>query len=161
MAEHGMSKCVTVTTRNIEELGFPETLEGQADAVFLDLPGPWKVVPSAARCLKPDGRCAAMTWLFNFCCVLIRLPIFEYPNTVKLVGNAECCIRLIQNVCPRQSPPGCVSCACHAVSSLILCLVISRPDHLSSGNQASSFPLVNADTHVKGKMQGQTSCIYN
>ena len=43
--------------RNIEELGFPEDLlAGRADAVFLDLPGPWKVVPSAARCLKPDGR---------------------------------------------------------------------------------------------------------
>ncbi|MEW5317511.1 MAG: hypothetical protein WDW38_008800 [Sanguina aurantia] len=56
LAEHGMAACVTVTTRNIEELGFPESLEGRADAVFLDLPGPWKVVPSAASCLKPDGR---------------------------------------------------------------------------------------------------------
>jgi tRNA (adenine57-N1/adenine58-N1)-methyltransferase len=26
-----------------------------ADGVFLDLPGPWKVVPSAARSLRPNG----------------------------------------------------------------------------------------------------------
>lgn len=33
-----------------------DKLAGRADAVFLDLPGPWKVVPSAAACLKPGGR---------------------------------------------------------------------------------------------------------
>jgi len=46
---------VRVTHRNIERDGFPEELQSTADAVFLDLPGPWKVVPSAAACLKPDG----------------------------------------------------------------------------------------------------------
>ena len=35
--------------------GFPEALAGTADAVFLDLPGPAKVVPSAAASLRPDG----------------------------------------------------------------------------------------------------------
>ena len=30
-------------------------LAGTADAVFLDLPGPAKVVPSAAASLRPDG----------------------------------------------------------------------------------------------------------
>lgn len=34
---------VTVVSRNIEEKGFPELLHDMADAVFLDLPGPWKV----------------------------------------------------------------------------------------------------------------------
>ncbi|KAI8463851.1 MAG: tRNA methyltransferase complex GCD14 subunit-domain-containing protein [Monoraphidium minutum] len=47
----------TVELRNIEERGFPDDeLEGAADGVFLDLPGPWKVVASAAKCLKPNGR---------------------------------------------------------------------------------------------------------
>ncbi|KAG2496013.1 hypothetical protein HYH03_005935 [Edaphochlamys debaryana] len=54
--QHGLGERVTVTQRNIEELGFPDTLHGRADAVFLDLPGPWKVIPSVAACLKPNGR---------------------------------------------------------------------------------------------------------
>eukprot|EP00878_Enallax_costatus_P018309 GHUV01019267.1.p1 GENE.GHUV01019267.1~~GHUV01019267.1.p1 ORF type:complete len:388 (+),score=88.38 GHUV01019267.1:192-1355(+) len=53
--KHGLGKLITVQHRNIEEQGFPETLAGQADAVFLDLPGPWKVVVSAAQCVKPGG----------------------------------------------------------------------------------------------------------
>ncbi|GLC61051.1 hypothetical protein PLESTB_001710600 [Pleodorina starrii] len=54
--QHGLSGLVTVTQRNIEELGFPDTLHGAADGVFLDLPAPHKVVPSAAACLRPNGR---------------------------------------------------------------------------------------------------------
>ncbi|KAK3235047.1 hypothetical protein CYMTET_54736 [Cymbomonas tetramitiformis] len=50
-----LSKYVTVTTRDIEGQGFPEALAGKADGVFLDLPGPWKVVPSVAKSLRPDG----------------------------------------------------------------------------------------------------------
>lgn len=39
----GMGDLITVQQRNIEEYGFPETLHGKADGVFLDLPGPWHV----------------------------------------------------------------------------------------------------------------------
>jgi SAM-dependent methyltransferase len=58
LARNGLPPTLaSVTLRNIEELGFPvDELEGAADGVFLDLPGPWKVVPSAAQCLKPNGR---------------------------------------------------------------------------------------------------------
>jgi tRNA A58 N-methylase Trm61 len=58
LARNGLPPILaSVELRNVEELGFPaEELEGAVDGVFLDLPGPWKVVPSAARCLKPDGR---------------------------------------------------------------------------------------------------------
>lgn len=42
----GMGSVVTVVCRNIEEQGFPELLHDTADAVFLDLPGPWKVCNS-------------------------------------------------------------------------------------------------------------------
>ncbi|KAG2430892.1 hypothetical protein HXX76_009865 [Chlamydomonas incerta] len=54
--QHGLTPLVTVLQRDVMENGFPDTLHGQADAVFLDLPGPWKVVPSAAACLRPNGR---------------------------------------------------------------------------------------------------------
>eukprot|EP00197_Chlamydomonas_leiostraca_P015669 CAMPEP_0202875020 /NCGR_PEP_ID=MMETSP1391-20130828/26466_1 /ASSEMBLY_ACC=CAM_ASM_000867 /TAXON_ID=1034604 /ORGANISM="Chlamydomonas leiostraca, Strain SAG 11-49" /LENGTH=286 /DNA_ID=CAMNT_0049556603 /DNA_START=54 /DNA_END=917 /DNA_ORIENTATION=- len=63
---HGLAGSVTVRQRNIEERGFPcgapgeeqgmVDLTGCADAVFLDLPAPHKAVPSAAKCLRPDGR---------------------------------------------------------------------------------------------------------
>ncbi|EFJ49926.1 hypothetical protein VOLCADRAFT_109017 [Volvox carteri f. nagariensis] len=59
--QHGLSGLVTVTQRNIEELGFPDTLHGAADGVFLDLPAPHKVVPSAAACLRPNGRFCAFS----------------------------------------------------------------------------------------------------
>lgn len=54
-ARNGLSDLVTVRHRNIERDGFPEELHGQADGLFLDLPGPWRAVPSAGRCLRPDG----------------------------------------------------------------------------------------------------------
>lgn len=60
--DHGLGHLVTVTQRNIEEAGFPtEQLAGRAQGVFLDLPAPWKVVPSAAACLQPDGRFCAFS----------------------------------------------------------------------------------------------------
>ena len=40
-----MGDIITVKQRNIEELGFPRELHGQADGLFLDLPGPWHVSP--------------------------------------------------------------------------------------------------------------------
>lgn len=52
---HGITDVVTLQQRNIEDDGFPHDLAGTADAVFLDLPSPWKAIPSAAMCLKPDG----------------------------------------------------------------------------------------------------------
>lgn len=39
----GLDSTVHLKQRDIEGQGFPAELAGQADAVFLDLPGPWKV----------------------------------------------------------------------------------------------------------------------
>ncbi|GBG71698.1 hypothetical protein CBR_g9110 [Chara braunii] len=54
-AKNGLDSIVAVDVRDIQGEGFPEHLAGKADAVFLDLPGPWEAVPSAARSLRPDG----------------------------------------------------------------------------------------------------------
>ena len=54
---HGIESVTTVTHRDIMVNGFPTELhEGSVDEVFLDLPGPWKVVSNAAQCLRPNGR---------------------------------------------------------------------------------------------------------
>ena len=55
--ENGLREFCTVTHRDIEMNGFPKNLEISkiADAVFLDLPGPYKCVESSAKCLKKDG----------------------------------------------------------------------------------------------------------
>lgn len=47
-ARNGLGELVTVDHRNIEQDGFPEELHGAADAVFLDLPGPWRVSGATA-----------------------------------------------------------------------------------------------------------------
>ena len=49
---HGLGDLVTVKQRNIEEDSFPEELHGKADALFLDLPRPWKVNSAP----KPPAR---------------------------------------------------------------------------------------------------------
>ena len=49
MCSHGLGELVTVRQRNIEEDSFPEEVHGKADALFLDLPRPWKV----SSALKP------------------------------------------------------------------------------------------------------------
>jgi tRNA (adenine57-N1/adenine58-N1)-methyltransferase len=43
LCAHGLSGIVHSSHRDVEAEGFPEELEGAADAVILDLPGPWKV----------------------------------------------------------------------------------------------------------------------
>ncbi|XP_075106634.1 uncharacterized protein LOC107763321 isoform X1 [Nicotiana tabacum] len=51
----GLSNLVTVGVRDIQGEGFPDEFCGRADSVFLDLPQPWLVIPSAGKMLKPDG----------------------------------------------------------------------------------------------------------
>lgn len=55
-AANGLGGLVTVAQRDIEEGGFPADLHGAADAVFLDLPKPYKV-----RC--PALACLPVRWL--------------------------------------------------------------------------------------------------
>lgn len=52
---NGISPWVTVSHRDTIRTGFPDELENQADAVFLDLPAPWDVVAAAKKSLKHGG----------------------------------------------------------------------------------------------------------
>ena len=61
MQRHGLEDRVEAYLRDTQTEGFPETLTNQADAVVLDLPRPYDVVVSAARCLKMDGRIASFS----------------------------------------------------------------------------------------------------
>ena len=76
MCSHGLGDLVTVRQRNIEEDSFPEELHGKADALFLDLPRPWKVnsalkpplaqlpsVPHASPRSEADARHLAALYL--------------------------------------------------------------------------------------------------
>ena len=52
--EHGLGHLVTVTQRDTCKNGFG--LERVADTVFLDLPGPWDVLPFAKQAFKVEGE---------------------------------------------------------------------------------------------------------
>lgn len=52
---NGVSEFVTVKVRDIQGEGFPESLAGSVDGVFLDLPQPWLAIPSVVRSLRSDG----------------------------------------------------------------------------------------------------------
>ncbi|XP_071498502.1 tRNA (adenine(58)-N(1))-methyltransferase catalytic subunit TRMT61A-like [Diadema antillarum] len=53
--EHNLSDIVTVTHRDVSTDGFLLDVDYKADAVFLDLPSPWNVIPHAKKVLKTRG----------------------------------------------------------------------------------------------------------
>jgi tRNA (adenine57-N1/adenine58-N1)-methyltransferase catalytic subunit len=98
----GGVQVIAVECRDIVGLGFPEVLEqkGTANAVFLDLPAPWNVVPSAKKCLRPNGvfcsfspcieqvqrTCAELAKL-GFC-EIRTVEILERPYAVDVLNFA-------------------------------------------------------------------------
>jgi tRNA (adenine57-N1/adenine58-N1)-methyltransferase catalytic subunit len=52
--DHGLADYATVYHRDVCNDGFK--LENVADAVFLDLPSPWKALLSAKQALKIEGK---------------------------------------------------------------------------------------------------------
>lgn len=52
---HGLGNVATVYHRDVCELGFSDDLNGKVDAVFLDLPAPWKAIPFAVKSIKSSG----------------------------------------------------------------------------------------------------------
>ncbi|XP_060523937.1 tRNA (adenine(58)-N(1))-methyltransferase catalytic subunit TRMT61A [Cylas formicarius] len=55
--DHGLSDYVSVIKQDVCMVGFGEELNGKADAIFLDLPLPWKAISHSVKVLKkPGGR---------------------------------------------------------------------------------------------------------
>lgn len=52
---HGLGDFVKVHVRDVQKDGFPVEEDRKADAVFLDVPGPWEAIPSLAKGLKEDA----------------------------------------------------------------------------------------------------------
>ena len=115
LLNNGLSAVVTLQERDIQEEGFPAELHGRADAVFLDVPGPWKVglallpalfsmvlvlqmaptlvlqaAESAAACLKPNGCLAS----FSPCMEQVRLRL--------LLALAATSVSHTKHLCPAQ-----------------------------------------------------------
>ena len=90
IVDHGLAKFCTVTHRDIEALGFPSELEDRCDAAFLDLPGPWKCIPSVAKCLRPDGVVCSFSPCIEQvqrCCEALEANGFGDCQTVELLGR--------------------------------------------------------------------------
>jgi tRNA (adenine57-N1/adenine58-N1)-methyltransferase catalytic subunit len=52
---HGLGDFVTAQHRDVCADGFTEELNGKADAVFLDLPAPYKAIGHVVKALKSSG----------------------------------------------------------------------------------------------------------
>jgi tRNA (adenine57-N1/adenine58-N1)-methyltransferase len=53
--KHGFGDYVTVKHRDVCSDGFTDELTGKADAIFLDLPAPYKAIEHVVKALKPTG----------------------------------------------------------------------------------------------------------
>ncbi|KAG5684433.1 hypothetical protein PVAND_013667 [Polypedilum vanderplanki] len=53
--KHGFGNFVTAQHRDVVSDGFTDDLNGKADAIFLDLPAPYKAIDHVVKALKPSG----------------------------------------------------------------------------------------------------------
>jgi len=92
-ADHSLSDSVTVYHRDVIELGFPESIDHTADAVFLDIPAPYKCIGHVKRALKLNGG-----YFCNFSpcieqtqktCDELRKEGFNEIRTIELINNAK------------------------------------------------------------------------
>ena len=92
-ADHSLSDSVTVYHRDVIEFGFPESVDHTADAVFLDIPAPYKCIGHVKRALKLNGG-----YFCNFSpcieqtqktCEELRKEGFNEIRTIELINNAK------------------------------------------------------------------------
>ena len=92
-ADHSLSDSVTVYHRDVIEFGFPESVDHTADAVFLDIPAPYKCIGHVKRALKLNGG-----YFCNFSpcieqtqktCEELRNEGFNEIRTIELINNAK------------------------------------------------------------------------
>lgn len=56
LTAHGLCpRIVSLSHRNVCQAGFPSSLNGRADAAFLDLPAPWEAIPFLTAVLDPSA----------------------------------------------------------------------------------------------------------
>lgn len=77
---HGLNDIISVEQRDVCQFGFSPDCDGKADAVFLDLPHPWLVVPFAVSSMKKLGKFYILKYsflYFFFYCVIVYF-VFIY-----------------------------------------------------------------------------------
>ncbi|PWN18043.1 GCD14-domain-containing protein [Microstroma glucosiphilum] len=77
--DHALTPLVSASHRNVCLNGFPSSLDGLADAVFLDLPAPWEAILFAPSVLNPKTQ--GVICCFSPC-------IEQVLRTVKALGEA-------------------------------------------------------------------------
>ena len=90
---HGISDNVTVHHRDVIQNGFPESIDHSVDAVFLDIPAPYKCIDHVIRALKTSGGLFAN---FSPCieqvqrtCDKLRENGFVNVKTIEIVDNKK------------------------------------------------------------------------
>lgn len=142
--EHGLNSVVTCAHRDVCQDGFG--IEGLADAVFLDLPHPWKAVDAAASALKPG--CGGRVCSFSPCveqvqrtCEALRargfvdvvtLECLERPYEVKQVVMAD-----IRDTCRAPSGGQAPKKEEHATAEV---LQTTEGDAMTGGEEPSESP---------------------
>ncbi|KAF2308508.1 hypothetical protein GH714_010136 [Hevea brasiliensis] len=97
----GVSSLVTFGVRDIQGEGFPDEYSGLADSVFLDLPQPWLVIPSAGKMLKQDGILCS----FSPCIEQVQHSRETLRSNFTDIKTFEVLLRMYE-VCERQMDCG-------------------------------------------------------
>ncbi|KAJ8965036.1 hypothetical protein NQ314_004434 [Rhamnusium bicolor] len=87
--DHGLTSYVTVNNKDVCESGFGDDLNNKADAVFLDLPHPWLVIPHTIKSIKDTGGrlCSfspCIEQVQKSCLMLLKLG-FQEIQTVEVL----------------------------------------------------------------------------
>lgn len=92
---HGLGNIVVCECRDVCADGFPESLTGRLDAIFLDLPHPWSCIQFAKKSLKSGGRLCC----FSPCMEQVQKTHTSLRENLLLdVATFECLLRPFETV---------------------------------------------------------------